>query len=225
MILGANGFLPWWLIAMDPIPRRRAGAFPDTPMLVRFGLQPHDRRLLHTVADSMRPAVCSFSSGKQQVAPSINPTYSACFPCSVASPSPWLKCDARRGRWLSLPQVSIPCPSYAAIHTLVRRPAKPHHHAGRHPGPGTADTSHTARPDPARRVGGVQTAEGNCRRVASASDHESTRERSPDAPPASAPPLTTFSWLAPYTSKRVPLPACAFFVLKESGPRSSDMPV
>ncbi|KAJ7243583.1 Endonuclease/exonuclease/phosphatase [Mycena haematopus] len=29
-----------------------------------------------------------------------------------------------------------------------------------------------------------------------------------DAPPASAiPPLTTFSWLAPYTSKRVPLPA------------------
>ncbi|KAJ7802539.1 DNase I-like protein [Mycena olivaceomarginata] len=44
-------------------------------------------------------------------------------------------------------------------------------------------------------------------RVASASDHESTRERSPDAPPASAPPLTTFSWLAPYTSKRVPLPA------------------
>ncbi|KAJ7880394.1 Endonuclease/exonuclease/phosphatase [Mycena olivaceomarginata] len=65
----------------------------------------------------------------------------------------------------------------------------------------------TARPDPARRVGGVQAAERNCRRVASASDHESTRERSPDAPPASAPPLTTFSWLAPYTSKRVPLPA------------------
>ncbi|KAJ7880385.1 hypothetical protein B0H14DRAFT_3768414 [Mycena olivaceomarginata] len=65
----------------------------------------------------------------------------------------------------------------------------------------------TARPDPAQRVGGVQAAEGNCRRVGSASDHESTRERSPDAPPASAPPLTTFSWLAPYTSKRVPLPA------------------
>ncbi|KAF7343256.1 Inositol polyphosphate 5-phosphatase OCRL-1 [Mycena venus] len=28
-----------------------------------------------------------------------------------------------------------------------------------------------------------------------------------DAPPTSAPPLTTFSWLAPYTSRRVPLPA------------------
>ncbi|KAF8189133.1 hypothetical protein K438DRAFT_1971781 [Mycena galopus ATCC 62051] len=70
-------------------------------------------------------------------------------------------------------------------------PSQPYDQAGRHRGPGPTDAAHAARPDPARLL-------AKCKRL----------KEIADAPPTSAaPPLATFSWLAPYTSRSAPLPA------------------